>query len=124
MVIRAISVNMTNTGDMDRSAQKLVEVEVAYAMPERQLIIAVEVPEGSTALEAVEQSGIAERFDTINIYEDPMGIFSQPMNGKALPEPHDYILQSGDRVEIYRPLLIDPKQARLNRAKSKQTKQE
>ena len=53
-----------------------------------------------------------------------MGIFSQPLNGKVLPEPSDYILQSGDRIEIYRPLLIDPKQARLNRAKNKETKQD
>ena len=56
--------------------KKHFQVEVAYATPEHQLIIAVKVPEGCTALEAVEQSGIAERFDTINIYQDPMGIFS------------------------------------------------
>jgi len=104
--------------------KKHIQVEVAYATPEHQLIIAVEVPEGCTALEAVEQSGIAERFDTINIYQDPMGIFSQPLNGKVLPEPSDYILQARDRIEIYRPLLIDPKQARLNRAKNKATKQD
>ena len=103
--------------------KKHIQVEVAYATPEHQLIIAVEVPEGCTALGAVEQSGIAERFDTINIYQDPMGIFSQPLNGKVLPEPSDYILQAGDRIEIYRPLLIDPKQARLNRAKNKAMQQ-
>ncbi len=103
--------------------KKQIQVEVAYATPEHQLIIAVKVPEGCTALEAVEQSGITERFDTINIYQDPMGIFSQPLNGKVLPEPSDYILQAGDRIEIYRPLLIDPKQARLNRAKNKAMQQ-
>jgi putative ubiquitin-RnfH superfamily antitoxin RatB of RatAB toxin-antitoxin module len=103
--------------------KKHIQVEVAYATPEHQLIIAVKVPEGCTALEAVEQSGITERFDTINIYQDPMGIFSQPLNGKVLPEPSDYILQAGDRIEIYRPLLIDPKQARLNRAKNKAMQQ-
>lgn len=110
--------------DIDRSAEKLIQVEVAYATPERQLIITVDVPEGSTALEAVKQSGIAERFNAININEDQMGIFSQPLNGKVLPEPCDYILQSGDRIEIYRPLLIDPKQARLNRAKNKAAQQD
>lgn len=115
---------MASTAYRDSSVEKRIQVEVAYATPEQQLIIAVEVPEGSTALEAVKQSGIAERFDTININEDPMGIFSQPMNGKVLPEPRDYILQSRDRVEIYRPLLIDPKQARLNRAKNKEAKQD
>jgi len=110
--------------NIDRSVGKHIQVEVAYATPAHQVIIAVEVPEGCTALEAVEQSGIAERFEAINIYEDPMGIFSQLMNGKALPGPGDYRLQSGDRVEIYRPLLIDPKQARLNRAKNKEPKQD
>ena len=120
----AIRATRAITANMDRSAEKLIQVEVAYATPERQLIISVEVSEGTTALEAVEQSGIAERFDTINISEDPMGIFSQPMNGKVLPKPRDYILQSRDRVEIYRPLLIDPKQARLNRAKNKEAKQD
>ena len=98
---------------------KTIGVEVAYATPEKQLIIAVEVPEGSSAFEAVLKSGIAEEFDAIDINNDPMGIFSQPLNGKALPEPKDYILQPRDRVEIYRPLLMDPKQARLNRAKKK-----
>jgi putative ubiquitin-RnfH superfamily antitoxin RatB of RatAB toxin-antitoxin module len=110
-------------GNMDSGVEKHIRVEVAYATPDQQLIIAVEVPEGCTALEAVEQSGIAERFDTIDIYQDPMGIFSQPLNGKVLPEPSDYILQPRDRVEIYRPLLIDPKQARLNRAKNKEMTQ-
>ena len=103
----------------DQSMTKTIQVEVAYATPEKQLIITVEVPEGSSAYEAVVKSGIADEFDGIDIDKDSMGIFSQPLNGKALPVPTDYILQPRDRVEIYRPLLIDPKQARLNRAKKK-----
>lgn len=104
----------------DTNLEKQIQVEVAYALPNQQLIITVEVLEGCTALEAVEQSGIAERFDMINIYYDPMGIFSQPLNGKVLPTPSEYIVQPKDRVEIYRPLLVDPKQARLRRAKNKE----
>jgi putative ubiquitin-RnfH superfamily antitoxin RatB of RatAB toxin-antitoxin module len=53
-----------------------------------------------------------------------MGIFSQPLNGKVLPTPSEYIVQPKDRVEIYRPLLADPKQARLRRAKNKEMQQD
>ena len=108
----------------DTNGEKHIQVEVAYALPHQQLIITVEVPEGCTALEAVEQSGISERFDMIDIHKDPMGIFSQPLNGKVLPTPSEYIVQPKDRVEIYRPLLVDPKQARLRRAKNKEMQQD
>jgi len=47
-----------------------------------------------------------------------MGIFSRPLDGKGRPLPAEYVMSAGDRVEIYRPLLIDPKAARLDRAKT------
>lgn len=94
----------------------VIEVEVAYATPERQLIIALNVPVGTTAYEAVQLSGIEKEFPGINVDKDPMGIFSKLLDGKTRPLPREYILQNRDRVEIYRPLLIDPKQARLKRA--------
>ena len=94
-------------------------VEVAYATPERQLIIPLEVAVGTTALDAVRQSGIVREFPAIDIENDPMGIFSDPLNGKDWPLPADYLLQPKDRVEIYRPLQVDPKQARLARARKK-----
>ncbi len=94
-----------------------IQVEVAYATPEKQLILSVEVPEGATAREAVELSGIVDHFPGIELARSAMGIFSKPLNGKALPTPENYILEPKDRVEIYRPLLLDPKQARLNRAR-------
>lgn len=97
----------------------LITVEVAYATPEKQSIIEIEVPKGTTAYEAVEQSGITEVFPEIDLATNPMGIFSDLMDGKKLPLPADYILQQKDRVEIYRPLTIDPKQARLARAAKK-----
>lgn len=93
-----------------------IKVEVAYALPERQRIIEVEVLEGTTALEAVRQSGIVREFPEIDVATACMGIFSKALDGKALPLPQDYALQARDRVEIYRPLLIDPKVARQARA--------
>jgi putative ubiquitin-RnfH superfamily antitoxin RatB of RatAB toxin-antitoxin module len=96
-----------------------ITVEVAYATPEKQRIISLQVEQGTTAKAAVLQSGILDEFPEINVEQQPMGIFSKPLNGKGRALPDAYILESGDRVEIYRPLQIDPKQARLERAKDK-----
>ena len=62
------------------------------------------------------QSGITEDFPGIDLATANMEIFSRPVDGKTLPLPRVYQLQPRDRVEIYRPLVIDPKQARLARA--------
>lgn len=104
--------------DSETDEPALIAVEVAYATPERQLIIPLEVPLGTTALEAVRRSNIAAEFSEIDIEKDPMGIFSKPLDGKGRPTPDAYVLVAGDRVEIYRPLLIDPKAARLDRVKT------
>jgi putative ubiquitin-RnfH superfamily antitoxin RatB of RatAB toxin-antitoxin module len=97
-------------------ASLLIKVEVAYARPERQRIVALEVAVGCTAYEAVLRSGIVNEFAEIDPEQADMGIFSHNLDGKSLPLPKDYQLKAGDRVEIYRPLLLDPKQARLLRA--------
>ena len=89
----------------------MIQVEVAFATPQKQQIVSLEVPEGTTATEAVRQSAIAKDFPDFDFNAAPMGIF-----GKKLAQPETEVLQAGDRVEVYRPLLIDPKQARLNRA--------
>lgn len=106
----------------DKEKPRLIDVEVAYATPERQEIIALQVPVGTTAYEAVLSSGIVDNFPQINLDKDPMGIFSQPMDGRKLPLAAEYVLENRDRVEIYRPLEIDPKQARLERAAKKKSK--
>ena len=87
----------------------VIAVEVAYARPDEQLILEVEVAAGSTLLQAVEKSGILERFPEINPAAMKVGIFGK------LKKP-DQVLQAGDRVEIYRPLIADPKQVRKQRA--------
>ncbi|MBR9865862.1 MAG: RnfH family protein [Oceanospirillales bacterium] len=89
----------------------MIKVEVAYALPNEQKIIALQVAEDCSAYEAVVQSRIAEMFPQIDIENDPMGIF-----GKAIADPKHYILKPGQRVEVYRPLIADPKEIRARRA--------
>ncbi|WP_432697413.1 RnfH family protein [Marinobacterium sp. YM272] len=89
----------------------MITVEVAYALPHEQKIVAVQVEVGSTAYEAVIKSRIAEQFSQIDPESDPMGVF-----GKAIRDPKSEVLKAGDRIEIYRPLIADPKEARAKRA--------
>ncbi len=87
-------------------ANKLT-VEVVYATKEQQYLVGLEVDAGTTALAAVQLSGLYTQFPHTQDY--PMGIF-----GKAVPA--DTVLEDHDRVELYRPLLIDPKENRRRRA--------
>jgi len=91
-----------------------IKVEVAFAAPDEQKIIELDVLIGTTIYDAVVQSGIIKIFPQIDMENDKFGIF-----GKAVKKPKEHELREGDRVEIYRPLIIDPKQARLNRAAKK-----
>jgi putative ubiquitin-RnfH superfamily antitoxin RatB of RatAB toxin-antitoxin module len=84
-------------------------VEVAYALPERQLIVAVDVPPQTTAVEAIRLSGIEEQFAEIDLQTNRIGVFGK------LCKP-DRVLAPGERVEIYRPLKADPKAVRRERA--------
>lgn len=86
-----------------------IKVEVVYALPQVQRLIAVQVAPGCTALEAVQQSGIAKAFPDLDLDKAELGIY-----GKAVAKTQ--VLREGDRVEIYRPLIIDPKEARKARA--------
>jgi uncharacterized protein len=99
-----------------RGDAELITVEVAYALPERQCLVEISVPHGTSAFDAVQRSGIAREFPGVDFATASMGIFSKPLDGKTLPLPRDYQLKPRDRVEIYRPLLVDPKEARLARA--------
>ncbi|MBA2780329.1 RnfH family protein [Billgrantia kenyensis] len=92
----------------------MIRVEVAFALPERQRIVALEVPRGTTARQAVVLAGLEQRFPEVppaTFAEADLGIFGQPLR-----DPGEYRLRDGDRVEVYRPLEIDPKQARARRA--------
>ncbi|WP_027858967.1 RnfH family protein [Marinobacterium jannaschii] len=89
----------------------MMVVEVAFALPTEQKIIALQVDEECTAYEAVIKSGIVEVYPQIDPENDPMGIF-----GKSIRDPKTTVLKNGQRVEIYRPLIADPKEARAKRA--------
>ncbi len=86
-----------------------LRVEVVWALPQRQDLVRLELPAGSRAGQAIEASGILRRHPEIDAQRLDIGIWGRPC------EP-DRLLQDGDRVEIYRPLLIDPKTARRKRA--------
>lgn len=87
-----------------------MQVEVAYARPEKQTIVALEMNVGATVEEAIAQSKLLERFPEIRIAENKVGIFGQIVG--LATQLHD-----GDRVEIYRPLQIDPRKARMQRVR-------
>jgi len=86
-----------------------LHVEVVYAGPSQQVVRRVSLPAGSTVMQAIEASGLARDIPGLVIDPARLGIFSR----KATP---DQVLGEGDRVEIYRPLTLDPKEARRRRA--------
>lgn len=87
----------------------LINIEVAYAQPASQQIVALDVPAGTSVQQAIALSGLLTRYRDIDLTRNKVGIFS-------LPCSLEQILQAGDRVEIYRALQQDPKEARRNRA--------
>ncbi len=86
-----------------------IDVEVAYARPDTQVILKLRVPRGATLEQAVRASGMLERFPEIDLASHELGIFGKLNKSGAE-------LREGDRVEIYRPLIADPKEVRKQRA--------
>jgi hypothetical protein len=91
------------------NAVDTINVEVAYALPEKQRILPVNVEAGTTIGGAIVQSGIMMEFPEMDLENSQVGIF-----GKL--SKMETVLQDGDRVEIYRPLIADPKEVRRKRA--------
>jgi putative ubiquitin-RnfH superfamily antitoxin RatB of RatAB toxin-antitoxin module len=89
-----------------------IRVEVVYALPQEQVVVSLQVDSGTTLAQAIECSGLLERYPEIDLSRNRVGIF-----GKLVDL--DATLRDRDRVEIYRPLLADPKEARRRRAKGK-----
>jgi putative ubiquitin-RnfH superfamily antitoxin RatB of RatAB toxin-antitoxin module len=89
-----------------------LKIEVVYATAQAQVVCRLTVACGTTALEAVRQSGILQRFDTLSLDTLRLGVFSRPISA-------DYGVKNGDRVEIYRQLIIDPKAARRQRVQGR-----
>ena len=86
-----------------------IHVEVVYARPERQEIANLSLPTGSTAGQAIEASGLLKKYPEIDLTRNKLGIYAK------LAKP-DTVLRDRDRVEIYRPLIADPKEVRKQRA--------
>ena len=90
-----------------------MKIQVVYAKPDQQSIVELDVPDGTTVFEAAVQSGLANQFPEIDLDTTPMGIF-----GVRVKTATTTILHPGDRLELYRSLLVDPKESRRTRAES------
>ena len=87
----------------------MLEIEIVYGLVDRQVLKGMTVAEGTTVREAALQSGLEVEFPELDLQQAPLGIF-----GKAVKD--ETVLRDSDRIEVYRPLLIDPKEARRKRA--------
>ena len=87
-------------------------VEIAYALPEEQVIISIKVPTIFNVQQAIEKSGIQKKFPSIDLSKNKVGIFGKKTT-------LDHVLKNRDRIEIYRPLILDPKEMRRKRAAKK-----
>jgi len=90
-----------------------MHVQVVYAKPDRQYVIDLDVAEGTTVQQAAALSGLADQFPEIDLETIPMGVF-----GVRVKTATTTILHPGDRVELYRSLIADPKETRRTRAQS------
>ncbi len=102
-------IELDNYTDRTMTEADKIPVEVAYALADKQEIVMLEVQSGTTAAAAVQQSGIEKHFPGLQLADADLGIF-----GKAIKA--NQVLHAGDRVEIYRPLIVDPKEVRKRRA--------
>ena len=93
---------------MSDQAEK-IRIEVTYALPGKQEILSLELPAGATVRQAIEHSGILRKYPEIDLEKNKIGVFAKL--AKA-----DSVLRDRDRVEIYRPLIADPKEVRKQRA--------
>ena len=91
--------------------ESLIDVEVVYAAIDRQRLLAFSVAQGTSVRAALLASGIGKEFPELDLTSCPVGIF-----GKQVVDPQNRVLQAGERIEIYRPLLADPKEIRRQRA--------
>ena len=87
----------------------VIHIEVAYATLEKQVLLDLSVPAGTTVAQGIEQSAIRDEFPELKMGIKAVGIFSRKV-------PLDHVLREGDRIEIYRPLIADPKEVRRQRA--------
>jgi putative ubiquitin-RnfH superfamily antitoxin RatB of RatAB toxin-antitoxin module len=92
-------------------AEQLLGIEVVHVSIDQQVLLSLQVAAGCTAREAVLCSGLQASFPALDLLHAPLGIF-----GKVIAVPESRVLEEGDRVEVYRPLQVDPKEMRKRRA--------
>ncbi len=90
-----------------------ITVELVYIKPGSQTSLMLDIEQGSSIKQAINISGLLQRFPEIDLSVNKVGVFSKV-------KPLDYVLTNGDRLEVYRPLLVDPKEARRRRDKEQQ----
>jgi hypothetical protein len=93
----------------------VINIEIAYALPTEQVILALEIPKECTVEEAIKRSGILERFPQIDLSTDKVGIFGKMCKLNAT-------MHDKDRIEIYRKLIADPKESRRQQAEMQKKK--
>jgi len=98
--------------DSENDPSQFIKIEIAYALVDKQVILTEKVSPDSTIEEAIHLSGVLEQFPEINLNENKVGVF-----GKL--KKLDSTLLENDRIEIYRPLIADPKESRRKRAAKK-----
>jgi len=102
----------------------MINITVVYALPDQQYVERLQLPAGTTALQALQSSGLAESFPDLDLKNARTGVYARLLDGRNNPLPGEYILAENDRVEVYRPLTIGPNEARLLRAKRAVRRQE
>jgi len=94
---------------MKESNSAQIMVELVYALPEEQTLLAFEIDEGATAEDVIKKSGILEQYPELDLTKNKIGLFSKLIK-------LDHLMREKDRIEIYRPLIADPKEIRKKRA--------
>jgi putative ubiquitin-RnfH superfamily antitoxin RatB of RatAB toxin-antitoxin module len=100
---------MLSSSALKKFMSDLINIEVIYALPHEQQLLKLQVPEGSTVQDAIRLSGVLEKYPEIDLAKNKLGIFSKLVKA-------DTPLREKDRIEIYRPLIADPKEIRRKRA--------
>jgi len=103
---------MNSSNSEQSSNTNLLTIELIYALPDEQTLLVIEVPEGTNVQEAIDKSGILAKYPEIDLDKTKVGIFSKVTK-------LDEKLRDGDRIEIYRPLIADPKEMRRKKAQQK-----
>ena len=103
---------MSDLPDYVSKDTETMHVEVIFALPDEQAVLDVELPGQATVDDAIRQSKIMEKYPEIDLEVNKTGVFGKPVK-------RDTVLHPGDRVEIYRPLIADPKEMRKQRAKGR-----